>query len=503
LLLLPLHGHGRILHVPSEYTTIQKGINASSDGDTVLVCYGVYYENIRFHCRRILLTSWLGGEDARPTRPIYDEATIDGSYPSDPDSSAAVYFVDGEDSDSVIRGFTITHDGYHFGRARANGEVADREGRANGEGIVCDRASPMITGNLIVGNSPHGIRYRDEGQDRTLQVIGNEIRWNATPGYGGGILIEQSIGPCGSNALIWANLISGNTAGCGGAVAVRFAQSNKVILRRNVISHNTATGGAGIWTAKGHSDLILEHNVFVDNEGAAVTVADYDPGSHLIAVNNTITGNTDGFLLMYGESAVIRNNIVTGNGSGITRGGFMELSISYNDVWDNDGLDYVDCSAGVGDISADPLFAGGVPFNYGLTGDSPCIDAGDPTGPPDPDGTRADIGALYYHQSWAGVNGQSARLSLAAAPNPFRSASVISCDLPARADRLELAIHDVCGRLVRRLTRVEAGPGTIEFIWNGETESGTAAACGLYFCRLSTCGGDGGQEAVIKLAKMR
>lgn len=45
-------------------------------------------------------------------------------------------------------------------------------------------------------------------------------------------------------------------------------------------------------------------------------------------------------------------------------------------------------------ITADPLISD----NFHLLPGSPCIDAGDPSSPLDPDGTRADIGAYYFCQ---------------------------------------------------------------------------------------------------------
>ena len=35
-----------IIHIPADYPAIQEGINASVDGDTVLVTDGTYYENL-------------------------------------------------------------------------------------------------------------------------------------------------------------------------------------------------------------------------------------------------------------------------------------------------------------------------------------------------------------------------------------------------------------------------------------------------------------------------
>jgi hypothetical protein len=43
-----LNGEAQIIRVPADYPTIQEGIAAASNGDTVLVEDGLYYENIDF-----------------------------------------------------------------------------------------------------------------------------------------------------------------------------------------------------------------------------------------------------------------------------------------------------------------------------------------------------------------------------------------------------------------------------------------------------------------------
>lgn len=53
-------------------------------------------------------------------------------------------------------------------------------------------------------------------------------------------------------------------------------------------------------------------------------------------------------------------------------------------------------------IHADPLFMDPWAGGYNLTAESPCIDAGDPDFPLDPDGTRTDLGAYPFYQEGGG-----------------------------------------------------------------------------------------------------
>ncbi len=51
-----------------------------------------------------------------------------------------------------------------------------------------------------------------------------------------------------------------------------------------------------------------------------------------------------------------------------------------------------------GCIDADPLFVDPENNDFHLSLGSPCIDTGDPASPPDPDGSRADMGAYYFEE---------------------------------------------------------------------------------------------------------
>ena len=51
---------GKTIHVPADQPTIQAAINAASNGDTVLVSPGTYFENINFIGKAITVKSASG-----------------------------------------------------------------------------------------------------------------------------------------------------------------------------------------------------------------------------------------------------------------------------------------------------------------------------------------------------------------------------------------------------------------------------------------------------------
>jgi hypothetical protein len=119
--------------------------------------------------------------------------------------------------------------------------------------------------------------------------------------------------------------------------------------------------------------------------------------------NNTISGNSSpnpnfgSVTFNHCNNFVITNNIISFNSDwGLQKlGNTYNYIVTYNNVYANNSGNYIGFSPGPGCISLDPLFVGGDPFDYHLQAGSPCIDAGDPNSPLDPDGSIADMGALY------------------------------------------------------------------------------------------------------------
>ena len=101
LIIFLVYGYGKanIINIPADYPTIQQGINSSIDRDTVLVQPGTYFENINFNGHNIVLGSLF--LTTRDTSYIA-QTIIDGNS-----SGSVVTFENGEDSTTVISGFTI------------------------------------------------------------------------------------------------------------------------------------------------------------------------------------------------------------------------------------------------------------------------------------------------------------------------------------------------------------------------------------------------------------
>lgn len=174
--------------VPGDLPTVQEGIVWATQGDTILVDPGTYYENLRFYKAGIVVTSkYLSGSE--PDTSIINRTIIDGSeLTRGEDKGSVVYFSSAVDSSSSLMGFTLR---------RGTGTKLDIgvEKRICGGGIVCDLgSSPTIAYNVITEN-----QAEDDGgaifiNSAAPNILYNVILNNSTiEGSGGGIECRFSI----------------------------------------------------------------------------------------------------------------------------------------------------------------------------------------------------------------------------------------------------------------------------------------------------------------------
>jgi len=268
-----------IIHVPADQPTIQAGIDSAQNGDTVLVAPGTYTGNgnrdIDFGGKGVVLKS-----ENDPDSTIID---CEGSA-SEP--HRGFYFHSGEDSSTVVEGFTIRN-GYGLTDSPFPSESV-------GGGIKCDSSSsPKIINNTISGNSGSA---------------------------GGGIYCDLQSSPTISN-----NTIAGNSADWGGGISCR-GYSNATISN-NTISGNSG-GGIFCW----YSSPTIRNNTITGNSAVFYGggIYCYYFSSPTIS-NNTISGNSadraGGIYCSGYSNATISNNTISGNSAPCMAAGFLATTI--------------------------------------------------------------------------------------------------------------------------------------------------------------------------------
>jgi hypothetical protein len=437
-----------IINVPADYPTIQQGIDASANSDTVLVQPGTYYENVNFNGHNIVLGSLFlttGNES-------YIEQTI-----IDADSAGTVVtFENSETNAAELVGFTIQRGFSLFGA-----------------GIFCTGSSPVVRNNIIKNNEA----------------------FEQQSGDGGGVLCVYSDMILIDN-VITANYASGALGGFGGGIHCSY--SNPVIMR-NVVTHNqSGWGGGGFYLYI--SNPLMSQNVVAANRSTFWGGGFYLDESSPVIFNSSLYGNVarwmegGGIYCINNSNPVIVNSIMWADSA--LEGG--------DEIYVEDGmpsLSFTDIEGGwqgTGNIDSDPYFRD--PDNGDLhimstdCGDqytSPCIDAGDPM---IIDSLLDCMGGLGTTLSDLGAYGGGDSVSTAITdntgslpdkfllsqnyPNPFNARTSISYFIPSES-HVTLEIFDLLGGKVETLVNQIESAGTHTVIWNAED-----FPSGVYFYKL-------------------
>lgn len=389
----------KIIHVPTDAATIQAGINAAANGDTVLVAPGTYSENIDFTGKNITLTSSSGAAST----------IIDGHL-----NGIVVTFANGETRQAVLNGFTIQNAAL----------PADASPVQFSDGIYVSLANPTITNNVITRNRGYGIQISGGGG----YISGNTITYTSTqydPRYDYGCDYDDGdgifVGATGANnpdqVVIDHNTIEYNVGHCeGGGIGIYAAPTNFVITN-NIIAHNQSLGfGGGIFEVNGRIQSISQNLIYDNDSGVAgggmyISIPsewNYSTGPlYMFITGNTIYGNTITLNPLVQDAWVDGSQIALPGY--LSQVGFFNNLIladsSYSAVACWTAYQYLDgappvfvnsdilnaggaafggwCTSptGFGNISADPLFVNPANGDFHLQAGSPAIDSGFNAGP--------------------------------------------------------------------------------------------------------------------------
>ncbi|MBT6994106.1 MAG: hypothetical protein HN952_04030, partial [Candidatus Cloacimonetes bacterium] len=291
-LFLAVCGFTITINVPADYETIQAGLNVATEGDSVLVANGIYYENIVWP---VVNGIKLIGESEETT--IIDGDSLASVIRFEEDLSGTI------DSNTIITRFTIQN-GYAYGdydtTSRGGGiycyqsspslediTISENYATVKGGGIYCYQSSPSLEHVTITNNSATSSGGGIHCYQSNLSLMNVRIANNSAEEYdGGGMLLYES------SASLENVIITNNFAYYGGGISCWNSSS---ILDNVTISENEAVYiGGGICSEYSETSLTnvtITHN-WVEEKGGGI----FCRGSmNITLLNVTITNNWAGY----------------------------------------------------------------------------------------------------------------------------------------------------------------------------------------------------------------
>lgn len=225
-------------------------------------------------------------------------------------------------------------------------------------GIHIGRGGALVENNDFIST---GVTMNTDAID-IKGVVDGIVRGNDVYNFNGPNSDGIDLGEGAKNILVEGNIVSGNRD-----KGISIGGQSTAIIRNNIITD--CDMGIGIKDAG--SSAVLDHNTFIRcNYAVECYEKAYPRGGGNLTVRNSI--------LAYSKVGTYVNDSVS------------PVTFSYC-------LSDIDQLPGTGNIKADPQFIDQLNFNFQLQESSTAINAGDPEGEPDEDGSRTDIGAQYSY----------------------------------------------------------------------------------------------------------
>ena len=376
--------------------TIQAGVDASSDGDIVLVAAGSYSATTTVNIDGTPTIVCIAvGKNIK----LLSESGPQNTTISSATAKIGIYVHDVGPS-TEISGFRIqtTFEPY-FCTDSAN--MAGPLPPFLDRGIGCRNASPVIKNNQIIGNGA-GIELLGSSATVTENVIMQAADGLACLDGSDALISENTIHDCAVLVVSRASspTISNNEL-FDGCVGISTTGGGSLIIRENFIhdvSEGVGCGSASITLENNRiSDAgtsislvgsvgtsLIAGNLLIHQAYAAINLSDNSHATISIE-ENTIDGT--GLTAIFCQAASspnIRRNIITRSTWGIRCVLSSFPVMECNDVVTYQARYIGDCTDQTGlngNISVDPQFCGLTGSgNYGLQGDSPCAPGNHPDG---------------------------------------------------------------------------------------------------------------------------
>jgi hypothetical protein len=297
------------------FKTIQEGLDVAVDGDVVTVAQGTYVENVKFRGMDVVLQSTDAANGG-----VTEGTVIDGN------AMGPVVAFDGAESEAcVLAGFTIRNGNSSAGGGTL-GAVWDNVTHA-----WLERTRATIQNNIITGNetaNDGGGLYWCDGPIQNNRITDNAARWS-----GGGL--AHCDGRIRNNVIGWnrAEGSGGGLAYCNGTI------------ESNVVAWNTAVPeGGGLYKCDGD----IRNNTIADNS-AVFGGCEWSRGGGLSQCAGTIRN-----CIIWANTALYEGQL------------YLCSAPQYSCILGYEG--------GTKNTFQNPRFAAGA---YQLSGESPCIDAGE------------------------------------------------------------------------------------------------------------------------------
>ncbi len=434
--------------VPQDYPTIQAGINASSDGDTVLVAAGTYVENINYNGKNIVVGSlYLTTQDTS----YISSTIIDGDS-----SGSIVVFESFEDSTAVLNGFTFQ-------------DIIFNSGDGPQTIININESSPKIINNrfdnfYLFQDVESAVIYCENSNSL---IMNNEFT-NGSVGNGyvlGGFILSKN-----SNLTIKNNRIENGYVGFAEPSGYIVSVNSDNIIESNVII-NPSMGYCVICapiSILDGSNCILRNNfifqAYGDGYGAVVASE-----SQYVSHNNTFVSNSVGYANLSSDG-IVSNDIIYASSNAVYIDENSTIQVSYSDIeggWE-----------GVGNIDTDPLFCAPDNGEYTLAQNSPCVGTGE---------NGANMGAFGIGcEAILSIDKDAIPLQYTLHqnyPNPFNPITTLRYDLPENGT-VNIIIYDMLGRQVRTLINQTQDAGYRSVIWDATNDYGKPVSAGVYLYQI-------------------